>query len=169
MEKTKLIYVVLSEEQIEEIKKVNKFKKKINPTHAIIWEGHGQIFGDKQLISRFWDNWAQELTEKEKESHTYMRGTFLDCIKDDDYKFENYIEKNFREEIIKIDTKLAKELNAKRMSMVDEEYQKALEIVKSEAQNNDGEDRHSTKMIFITAIIAIIAAISVITAVIESK
>lgn len=130
MEKTDIVYVKLSEEQTQEIKKVNKLKKKVNPTHAIIWEGHGQFFGDEKLMSKFWENWTQELTQEQKEKHTDMRSTFKECIKVDEYKFDTYEQKDFRSEISDIQKQLAKDLNSRRMQMVEDEYQKALERVR---------------------------------------
>lgn len=164
MEKTKLICVKLTTEQIEEIKKVNKLKKKAKPTHAIIWEEHGQIFGDEKLISRFWDNWTLKLSDEEKESHTDMRSTFLECIKDNDYKFESYEEKNFRDEISDIQSKLAKDLNARRMQMVEDEYQKALQRVRETSATHKPTlaDKIKPVIFFIVAMIFMISVFSAI-------
>lgn len=162
MKKTNLLYVKLNEHQIENIKQINKLKDKTKLTHGIIWEGHGQIFGDEKLISKFWNTWSLELNENEKESHTDIRSIFLECIKLDEYSFKTYEQKKFSDEIAKIQNELAIDLNARRMKMVEDEYQKALEKVREASENYTPSLAEKIKPIifFIVAMIFMVSVFS---------
>ena len=162
MEKTNIIYVKLSSEQILEVKKVNKFKKKDEPSHAIIWEGHGQMFGSEEILSKVWYNWTYKLTQKEMDKSVDLRSIFADCIKADEYEFESYTQKEFKKEIAEINKELTRELNAKRMDMVDDEYQQALERVRAgtDYETLNGGDSLIKKIGYVLVVVIVLASLS---------
>ncbi len=162
MEKTNIIYVKLSPNQIEEVKKVNKFKKKNDPTHAIIWEGHGQMFGNGDMLSKVWQNWTHKLTDKEIDKCVDLRAIFADCIRADEYEFKSYEQKEFKKEISEINKELTSELNAKRMGMVDDEYQQALERVRSgtDYESLNGGDSLIKKIGYVLIVVIVLASLS---------
>lgn len=162
MEKTNIIYVKLSPNQIQEVKKVNKFKKKNEPSHAIIWEGHGQMFGNETILSKVWDNWTYKLSPNELDKSIDLRSIFADCIKADEYEFETYEQKEFKKEISEINKELAKELNTKRLGMVDDEYQQALDRVRAgtDYESLNGGDSLLKKTIYILVVVIVLASLS---------
>lgn len=162
MKKTNIIYVKLSDEQIQEVEKVNTFKNKVKPTHAIIWLDHGQIFGNEKMMSKFWENWTDELSEDEKDKSIDLRASFLECIKDDDYQFSTYIQEDFRTKIADITTQLSKELNSKRMGMVDDEYQEALARVRAgvDYETLNGGMTKVHKIVYILILVIVLASLS---------
>lgn len=162
MQKTNIIYVALSKDQMEEVNKIPKFSRGNMATHGIIWEGRGQIFGTEKLMSKFWYNWTHELTKEEKEKSIDLRSVFLNCIEDNDYEFTSYEQRDFRTEIVEISNRLLKELNDKRMEMVNDEYKEALERVRAgtDQETLNEENTLIKKIGYILIVLIVLASLS---------
>lgn len=160
MDKTRLLFITLSDEQIQKVKSENGLTNKSKPTHAIVWEGHGQIFGTEKQMNTRWYSLSQVSKEDEKPNYGDI---FSECAKIEKYDFINYIEKSFKDDQFKYFDELDERYNAKRLNMSLEEYKKTMEEM-SEPKKKSGFKGFMKKLFygFIAFIVLIVVVVATI-------